>query len=249
MACGEMSGKLSMVRACAIAALLAGLAPVLFYAAPSHSSRRARLGQLTTENSGGKYETFRCERFGVTFEYKAGWKLAPVHPFVPPGAASDSIPVVATYRLVPPSPPGSSDGRPYSYQYYVFFVRTGFVNAAHALGFNRNSQGEWTYKDAGISSKAVRVSNNGWQGLRMTYAFRLYNAPNAQQRAQGLALGNGYLGMSEGEKTLISPGGDLSIVLEFDPDIDTDTVRNVIIKSLRFFKPVTVQVQPQTKHK
>ena len=240
---------MSIVRACMIAVLTGGLAPATFGAARPHSLSGARFTQLSTGNSGGKYESFRSERFGVTFEYKAGWKLAAVHPFVPPGAASDSIPVVATYQLVPPSPPGSADGKPFSYQYYIFFVRMGFVDAAHALGFSRNTRGDWTYKDVGISSEAVQISNNGWQGLRMTYAFRLYNAPNAQEGAQGLELGSGYLGMSEGEKTLMSPGGNLSIVLEFDPDIDTDTLRDLILKSLRFFKPQPVQVQPQTQHK
>jgi hypothetical protein len=232
-----------------LAALIAGLAPVAFGAARPHSLSAARFIQLPTGNSGGKNELFRSERFGVTFEYKAGWKLDGVRPFVPPGAASDSIPVVATYQLVPPSPPGSADGRPFSYQYYIFFVRMGFIGSAHALGFSGNTRGQWTYKDAGIPSKAVKISNNGWQCLRMTYAFRLYNAPNAQERAQGLELGTGYLGMSEGEKTLISPGGNLSIVLEFDPDVDTDSLRDVIIKSLRSFKPEAVQVQPQTQHK
>jgi len=240
---------LSFVRACAIATLIAGLAPVAFSAARPLSLSRAHFAQLTAGSSDGKYESFRSERFGITFEYEAGWKLAAVRPFVPPGAASDSIPVVATYQLVPPSPPGSADGMPISYQYYIFFVRMGFIGAAHALGFSRNTRGEWTYQDVGIPSEAVQISNNGWQGLRMTYDFRLYNAPNAQERAQGLELGTGYLGMSEGEKTLISPSGNLSIVLEFDPDIDTDPVRDAILKSLRFLKPQIVQAQPQTQHK
>lgn len=70
----------------------------------------------------------------------------------------------------------------------------------------------------------------------MTYDFRLYNAPSAEERAQGLDLGSGYLGMSEGEKDLISAGGNLSLILEFDPDIETDAVRDVILKSLRFLE-------------
>ena len=125
----------------------------------------------------------------------------------------------------------------------------GFADAAHALGFSRNTRGEWTYKDVGTPSKAVRISNNGWQGLRMTYAFRLYNAPNAQERAQGLELGAGYLGMSEGERTLINAGGDLSIVVEFDPDIDTDPLRDVILKSLRFLTPVAGHLQSHAQQK
>lgn len=240
---------MSIVRTCVIAVLFAGLAPASLGAAPSRVASPEHFVQSATGNPGGKYESFRSESFGVTFEYMAGWKLAAVHPFAPPGAASDSIPVAATYQLIPPSPPGSADGRPYDYQYYIFIVRMDFADAAHALGFSRNTLGEWTYKDVGIPSKAVRISNNGWQGLRMTYAFRLYNAPSAQERAQGLDLGAGYLGMSEGEQTLINAGGDLSIVVEFDPDIDTDPQRDVILKSLRFTEPGAVQPQARTQRK
>lgn len=241
----ERGGMLFIVRAYAIAVLVAGLASPLFDAVQFHSPAGGRTGKSVKENSSRKNESFRSERFGVTLEYKAGWKLAALPPFAPPGAPSESIPVAAAYRLIPPTPPGIAGGTPYSYQYYVFFVRRGFVPAAHALGFNRNTQGEWIYNDAGILNKAVQTSGNGWQGLRMTYDFRLYNAPSAEERAQGLDLGSGYLGMSEGEKDLVSAGGNLSLVLEFDPDIETDAVRDGILKSLRFLESPTQG--PQTK--
>ncbi len=228
-----------ILRAYAIAVLAAGLVSPSFDAVQSHLPTGGPCGQSASANSKRKNDSFRSERFGVTFEYEAGWKLAALPPFAPPGAPSESIPVVAAYRLIPPTTPGLAGGTPYSYQYYVFFVRRGFVPGAHALGFNRNTQGEWIYNDAGILNKAVQTSGNGWQGLRMTYDFRLYNAPSAEERAQGLDLGNGYLGMSEGEKDLISAGGNLSLVLEFDPDIETDAVRDVILKSLRFLESPT----------
>jgi len=223
---------------------VAFLAPCVFclFAQASPSQLQAAdhsVSHPAGANSNAKLKLFRSERLGVSFKYPAGYKLAAVSPFPPPGISSESIPVAATYELIPPSPPGGADpgGSPYSYQYYVFFLKLDFNSAAKALGFTRTSQGEWTYKDVGPPDKAEQVSGSGWKGLRMSYAFRLYRAPTAQERARGLELGNGYLGMSEGEKTLVSAGGNLSIVLEFDPDIETDPVRDAILKSLRFLKP------------
>lgn len=228
--------RFSVLRALAAAFLSVGLITPAVYSLPRPQDAAARpLAESVSGKSGKKHGLFfRSERFGIAFQYPAGYKLSATSPFSPPGSQSDSLPVAATYELIPPSRPGGTEGRPYSYQYYVFFVRLGFAGAANALGISRNSKGKWIYKDAGIPSQAVQISRNGWRGLRMTYGFRLYNAPNAEERAQGLELGNGYLGMSEGEKDLIGAGENLSMVLEFDPDIQTDAVRDRILNSLRF---------------
>jgi len=181
---------------------------------------------------------FRSERLGVEFKYPASYRLVAMHPFSPPGVASDSLPVEAAYELKPLIPPccAGVGGYAYSYQYYIVFLKLDFLSAAKGLGFTRNQQGGWMYKDVGSLNKAERTSGKGWNGLRMTYYFRLYRAPTV-----GNPYGGGYLGASDGEKNLVSAGGKLSVVLEFDPQ--EKEVCDAILKSLRFFKP-RVQAEP-----
>lgn len=180
---------------------------------------------------------FRNEKLGVEFQYPASYKLTVVKPFSPPGAASDSLPVEAAYELNPSLPPccAGVGNFAFSYQYYIFVLKLDFLSAAKSLGFAKSAKGKWVYKDDGELNKARPIAGNGWCGLRMVYNFRLYRAASALQRAQGLTSVSGYLGASEGEKTLLSAGGNRSIVLEFDPQ--QNDLRNVIIKSLRFLKP------------
>jgi hypothetical protein len=183
---------------------------------------------------------FRNERLGVEFRYPAAYKLSATKPFPPPGATSDSLPVEAAYEFKLPLPPccAGVGGLPFSVQDYIFFLKQDFLSAARGLGFMKNQQGEWTYGDAGEVQKAEGVSGDGWKGLRMTYGYRLYPAASAWELAHGLSFGNGYLGASEGEKTLVSAGGNRSMVLELDPDWEFDPdlkkTYNTILKSLRF---------------
>ncbi|HEV2246830.1 MAG TPA: hypothetical protein VGW37_09285, partial [Terriglobia bacterium] len=95
-----------ILRPYVIAVLAAGLVSSSFDAVQSHLPAGGPSGQSASANSSRKNESFRSERFGVTFEYEAGWKLAALPPFAPPGAPSESIPVVVAYRLIPPTPPG-----------------------------------------------------------------------------------------------------------------------------------------------
>lgn len=180
---------------------------------------------------------FRSEKLGVEFQYPAPYKLTAVKPFSLRGAASDSIPVEAAYELNPPVPPccAGVGGYPFSYQYYIFFLKLDFLSAAKGLGFTKSAEGKWVYKYVGELNKAKQIAGNGWRALRMTYNFRLYRAASARQRAQGFSSGSGYLGASEGEKTLLSADGNRSVVLEFDPQ--QNNLRNVIIKSLKFLRP------------
>ncbi len=182
-------------------------------------------------------ELFRSEKLGIEFQYPASYKLSAMKPFSPPGATSDSLPVEAAYELKPPVPPccAGIGGYSFSYQYYIFFLKLDFLSAAKGLGFARNPQGKWVYKDVGMFHKARQISGNDWNGLRMTYYFRLYPAASTWQLEQGFSSGSGYLGASEGEKNLISAGRNLSVVLEFDPQ--QNDLRNAILKSLRFLKP------------
>jgi len=182
---------------------------------------------------------FRSEKLGIEFQYPASYELSVIKPFSPPGAVSDSLPVEAAYELKPPVPPccAGVGGYAVDYQYYIFFLKLDFLSAAKGLGFTRNPQGEWMYKDVGSLSKAELVSGNSWKGLRMTYNFRLYQAATA-----GNPYGAGYLGASEGEKTLLSADGNLSVVLEFDPQ--ENDLRDAILKSLRFLGPSSGQANP-----
>lgn len=187
---------------------------------------------------------FRDEKLGAEFRYPAAYTLSATKPFSPPGAASDSLPVEAAYELKLPLPPccAGVGGLPFSVQYYIFFLKLDFLSAAKGLGFRKNPQGEWTYKDVGEVQKAERLSGDGWEGLRMTYNYRLYPAASAWQQTQGFTSGSGYLGASEGEKTVIGDGGNRSVVLEFDPDWESDSdvkkTYDTILKSLRFFAPM-----------
>jgi len=176
---------------------------------------------------------FRSEKLGVEFQYPASYKLSAMKPFSPPGAASDSLPVEAAYELKPPVAPccAGVGGYAFDYQYYIFFLKLGFVSAAEGLVFNRNAHGQWMYEDVPFPQKAKQISGSGWKVLRMTYNFRLDPFPPAANPNS-----SGYLGASEGEKTLLSSGGNRSAVLEFDPQ--QNDLRNVIIKSFRFLRPI-----------
>lgn len=187
---------------------------------------------------------FRSEKLGIEFKYPASYKLAAMKPFSPPGAASDSLPVAAVYELKPSVPPccAGVGGYAFDYQYYIFVLKLDFLSAANGLGFIKSPKAGWTYKDVGELNRAKEVSGSGWKGLRMTYNFRLYRAPTA-----GNPNGGGYLGASEGEKTLVSDGGNRSVVLEFDPQ--QNDLRDVILRSLWFLKRGVVQAQPQAQPK
>jgi hypothetical protein len=225
------------VRAFAIAFLALWFIPVAAYASSRRPQAAAHSRIQSAQGSAGKsHKTFRNERLGVEFEYPASYELAKLSAQSPQDAPPESLLFVASYKLVPSAPPGGgrSETAPYARRYYVFFLKLDLAEAAKAMGFARNSQGDWMPKNGGGSSKGVQVSGNGWQGLRITYPLQLYRAPTPQERAHGFEVGSTSLGMSEGEKTLLNWGGDLSMVLEFDPDIGTDSLRDVILKSLRF---------------
>ncbi len=229
---------LSSVRFYAITFLAGGLVPAIALAPPPLRQPAGQPGFQSAHGSSGKSQkTFRDERLGVEFEYPASYELAKLSAQSPQDAPPESLLFVASYKLVPSESPGGgrSETAPYARRYYVFFLKLDLAEAAKTMGFARNSQGDWMPKDGGGSIKAVQVSGNGWQGLRITYPLQLYRAPTPQERAHGFEVGSTSRGMSEGGKTLVNWGGDQSMVLEFDPDIETNAVRDVILKSLRFF--------------
>jgi hypothetical protein len=87
--------------------------------------------------------TFRNEGLGVKFEYPASYEVAELSARSPLDAPPESLLLVASYKLIPSTPPGGGRGgaSPYARRYYIFFLKLDFAEAAKTMGLARNSQG------------------------------------------------------------------------------------------------------------
>lgn len=229
------------MRAVSLSLLTIGLFPV-FALASQHRAQPASAFHTQTSQaiSKGSFKVFTDESLGVKFKYPAGYKLA---------AGRSSPPELATYDLKPPDHQrsGYAGGPLYSRYYSVCFLKLDFVAAAKRAGFARRA-GKWMIfnNQSGTYLNAKTVAANGWRGLSGTFTTRLHLARGAKLPPNYWHAGR-YLGLSEGTKILLNGGGQVSILLRFDPDLKSDELRDMILKSLRFFKPVP-QSEPVQSH-
>ncbi len=169
---------------------------------------------------------------GVEFRYLAAYKLVPAVPSPPEAAAYE-------FDLLKPHPAVETGRPPYIHHYKVSILKLVFPAAAKAAGFVQKD-GKWmfhaTEDGTGSPAKPLTLTGRGWNGLSGSYATRLYLPEGAQVPPNYWHAGR-YLGLSEAETIVMNGGAQVSIVLNFDPVLETDQLRDTILKSLKFLKP------------
>lgn len=225
------------MRTVLLSLLTIGLFPVSTLAS-QHRAQPAPAFHTQTSQAISKesFKVFRDESLGVEFKYPSEYKLVAGHPSPPESAA---------YDLEPPDfqHSGGVGGSLYSCYYSISFLKLDFLAAAERAGFARQN-GKWMiFNNQSVTFLHARtIAGNGWKGLSGTYTTRLYVAAGAKLPPNYWHAGR-YLGLSEGMTILVNGDGQISMVLRFDPDLKTNHLRDMILKSLRFFEPI-VQAEP-----
>lgn len=206
--------------------LAAGFIPALA-AAPAPAGWSSQASRARADDG---FKVFHSVRLGVRFRYPAGYKLVAASPSPPEAAAFE-------LELLKPRPSSETGRPPYIRHYKISFYKLDLPATAQAAGF-AEKDGEWTFRDreAGTEAPAKLLSGKGWKGLSGSYTTRLYLPQGAQVPPNFWHAGR-YLGLSNGERIVVSGSGTISIVLDLDPNLETKSLRETILRSLRLFAP------------